>query len=134
MANDAERERERKGAPESKPLASRWGLQNKNCVCSKAGISFRAMESAATIPHAHGEHCADEAWADDDWDLSQKIMLLRKAYDALSNGGALIVYEAIIDNERRENAFGLLMSLRPYRERGPPRACSGRPPLAFAAP
>jgi hypothetical protein len=42
--------------------------------------------------------------------LSQKKMLLRKAY-ALPNGGALIVYEAIIDDERRENAFGLLMSL-----------------------
>jgi hypothetical protein len=46
-----------------------------------------------------------------DWDMSQKKMLLRKAYDALPNGGALIVYEAIIDDERRENAFGLLMSL-----------------------
>ena len=46
-----------------------------------------------------------------DWDLSQKKMLVRKAYDALPNGGALIVYEAIIDDERRENAFGLLMSL-----------------------
>ena len=38
-------------------------------------------------------------------------MLLQKAYDALPTGGALIVYEAIIDDERRENAFGLLMSL-----------------------
>jgi SAM-dependent methyltransferase len=46
-----------------------------------------------------------------DWDLEQKRMLLKKAYDALREGGALIVYEAMIDNERRENAFGLLMSL-----------------------
>jgi hypothetical protein len=38
-------------------------------------------------------------------------MLLTKAYEALPAGGALIVYEAIIDDERRENAFGLLMSL-----------------------
>ena len=38
-------------------------------------------------------------------------MLIAKAYDALPEGGALIVYEAIIDDERRENAFGLLMSL-----------------------
>ena len=38
-------------------------------------------------------------------------MLLKKAYDALPDGGALIVYDAMIDNERRENAFGLLMSL-----------------------
>jgi hypothetical protein len=46
-----------------------------------------------------------------DWDLEQKRMLLKKAYDALPQGGALIVYEALIDNDRRENAFGLLMSL-----------------------
>ena len=46
-----------------------------------------------------------------DWDLEQKRMLLKKAYDALPEGGALIVYEAMIDNDRRENAFGLLMSL-----------------------
>jgi hypothetical protein len=46
-----------------------------------------------------------------DWDLEQKRTLLGKAYDALPDGGALIVYEAIIDDERRENAFGLLMSL-----------------------
>ncbi len=46
-----------------------------------------------------------------DWDLDQKRVLLKKAYDALPDGGALIVYEAIIDDERRENAFGLLMSL-----------------------
>ncbi|MGJ0392384.1 MAG: methyltransferase [Methylocystis sp.] len=46
-----------------------------------------------------------------DWDLDQKRLLLKKAYDALPAGGALIVYEALIDDARRENAFGLLMSL-----------------------
>jgi O-methyltransferase domain len=46
-----------------------------------------------------------------DWDLEQKRMLLEKAHAALPKGGALIVYEAIIDDERRENAFGLLGSL-----------------------
>jgi precorrin-6B methylase 2 len=46
-----------------------------------------------------------------DWNLDEKRVLLKKAYDALSDGGALIVYEAIIDDERRNNAFGLLMSL-----------------------
>jgi hypothetical protein len=46
-----------------------------------------------------------------DWNLDEKRILLQKAYDALPEGGALIVYEAIIDDERRENAFGLLMSL-----------------------
>lgn len=46
-----------------------------------------------------------------DWDLTQKRELLAKAYAALPEGGRLIVYDAIIDDERRQNAFGLLMSL-----------------------
>jgi SAM-dependent methyltransferase len=46
-----------------------------------------------------------------DWNADEKQVLLRKAYDALPDGGALIVYEAIIDDERKQNAFGLLMSL-----------------------
>jgi len=46
-----------------------------------------------------------------DWDLPTKTMLISKAFDALPAGGAFIVYEAIIDNDRSKNAFGLLMSL-----------------------
>jgi O-methyltransferase domain/Dimerisation domain len=46
-----------------------------------------------------------------DWDMDEKRVLLQKAYDALPASGALIVYDAIIDDQRRENAFGLLMSL-----------------------
>jgi hypothetical protein len=46
-----------------------------------------------------------------DWGLDDRKLLIRRAYDTLPVGGALIVYEAIIDDERRQNAFGLLMSL-----------------------
>ena len=46
-----------------------------------------------------------------DWDLDTKRMLLNKAYNALPDGGSLIVYEAIIDDDRSQNAFGLMMSL-----------------------
>ncbi|MGJ4860695.1 methyltransferase [Labrys sp. La1] len=46
-----------------------------------------------------------------DWDLAQKKLLIQKAFAALPKGGALIVYDAVIDDERRKNAFGLLMSL-----------------------
>jgi hypothetical protein len=46
-----------------------------------------------------------------DWNLDEKMMLLRKAHDALPPGGALIVYEHLIDDERRRNLGGLLMSL-----------------------
>jgi hypothetical protein len=46
-----------------------------------------------------------------DWNLETKRMLVRKAYEALPDGGAYIVYDSIIDDERSANAFGLLMSL-----------------------
>ncbi len=46
-----------------------------------------------------------------DWNLEQKRHLLRKAWEALPTGGAVIVYDAIIDDNRSQNAFGLLMSL-----------------------
>lgn len=46
-----------------------------------------------------------------DWNLEEKIMLIRKACEALPANGALIVHEALIDDARSRNAFGLLMSL-----------------------
>lgn len=46
-----------------------------------------------------------------DWDLATKEMLIRKAFDAIPRGGALVVYESIIDDDRSKNAFGLMMSL-----------------------
>ena len=46
-----------------------------------------------------------------DWDLPTKMMLLTKAYAALPAGGAVIVYDSIIDDDRSKNAFGLMMSL-----------------------
>ena len=53
-----------------------------------------------------------------DWNLEKKMMLIRKAYDALPKGGAFIVVENIIDDARRENAFGLMMSLNMLIEFG----------------
>ena len=44
------------------------------------------------------------------WDMATKRMLLTKAYQALPNGGALVVYERMIDDERRTHAMGLLSS------------------------
>lgn len=53
-----------------------------------------------------------------DWNLEKKKMLIKKAYDALPDGGAFIVIENLIDDARRENAFGLLMSLNMLIEFG----------------
>jgi hypothetical protein len=53
-----------------------------------------------------------------DWNLENKMMLIQKAYDALPKGGAFIVVETIIDDARRENAFGLMMSLNMLIEFG----------------
>jgi hypothetical protein len=80
---------------------ARFGLADR--LSFTAGNFFTdPLPSADVIIMGHILH---------DWDLDQKRMLMAKAYDALPNGGALIVYEAIIDDDRRENAFGLLMSL-----------------------
>jgi hypothetical protein len=53
-----------------------------------------------------------------DWNLEKKKHLVRAAYDALPAGGAFIAVEALIDDARRENAFGLLMSLNMLIEFG----------------
>jgi hypothetical protein len=46
-----------------------------------------------------------------DWNLDEKKMLIAKAYEALPAGGAFLIYEALIDDDRSQNLFGLLMSL-----------------------
>ena len=53
-----------------------------------------------------------------DWNLERKMHLIKAAYDALPEGGAFIVIENLIDDARRENAFGLLMSLNMLIEFG----------------
>jgi hypothetical protein len=75
---------------------------------------------AGRLSFAPGDFFADELPAVDvlvmghilhDWNLEQKQALIAKAYAALPDGGALVVYETIIDDDRSKNAFGLLMSL-----------------------
>jgi hypothetical protein len=53
-----------------------------------------------------------------DWDEEKKIILMKKAYDALPSGGAFIAIENIIDDERKKNAFGMMMSLNMLIETG----------------
>jgi O-methyltransferase/methyltransferase family protein len=53
-----------------------------------------------------------------DWNLEKKLQLIRAAYDALPAGGAFVAIEHLIDDARRENAFGLMMSLNMLIEFG----------------
>ena len=53
-----------------------------------------------------------------DWNLETKRHLIRAAYEAVPPGGAFVVIENLIDDARRENAFGLLMSLNMLIEFG----------------
>lgn len=46
-----------------------------------------------------------------DWGTADKRMLIKKAYDALPEGGSFVVIENIIDDDRKVNAFGMMMSL-----------------------
>ena len=45
-----------------------------------------------------------------DWNLEKKLALMRKAHEALPEGGCLIAVDNVIDDGRRRNAFGLLLS------------------------
>lgn len=84
-----------------------------NEYVAKAGLSARvrfeagdffkqSLPAADVITMGHILH---------DWGLEDKRMLLRKAFEALPSGGRLVLHEALIDDARRENASGLLMSL-----------------------
>jgi len=53
-----------------------------------------------------------------DWNLEKKKHLIRSAHAALPEGGALVAIEALIDDARRENVFGLMMSLNMLIEFG----------------
>jgi O-methyltransferase/methyltransferase family protein len=53
-----------------------------------------------------------------DWNLEKKKALIRSVYAALPDDGAFIAVEHLIDDERRTNAFGLLMSLNMLVEFG----------------
>jgi hypothetical protein len=53
-----------------------------------------------------------------DWNLETKRMLIAKAHEALPDGGAFVAIENLIDDERRENVYGLMMSLNMLMETG----------------
>jgi SAM-dependent methyltransferase len=91
--------------PAAQPAFQRYvataGLQDR--VTFAGGDFFSdPLPSADVITLGHILH---------DWGLTEKQQLLARVYDALPAGGAVIVFESIIDDGRSQNAFGLLMSL-----------------------
>jgi len=53
-----------------------------------------------------------------DWDEEKKLMLMKKAYETIPAGGAFVAIENIIDEDRKQNVFGLMMSLNMLIETG----------------
>jgi hypothetical protein len=87
--------------PIFKEYAAEQGLSER--LSFHAGDFFREeLPSADVIVMGHILH---------DWDMDQKRMLIEKVYRALPDGGVFIIFEALIDDERRQNTIGLLMSL-----------------------
>lgn len=81
--------------------AERFGLVDR--MRFVAGSFFTdPLPTADVIVFGHVLH---------DWDLETKRMLLEKAYKALPDGGTVVIYEFLIDDDRRHNAAGLLTSL-----------------------
>jgi O-methyltransferase domain/Dimerisation domain len=88
-------------APIFEDYVAAHGLSSR--VQFRAGSFFEApLPKADVVTMGHILH---------DWDLEQKRALIGKAFEAVPEGGALIVYDAIIDDDRCRNAFGLLASL-----------------------
>ena len=94
--------------PIAKDTIAGFGLSNK--ITTARGDFFQdAFPKADVITMSLVLH---------DWNEENKCILIKKAYDALPENGALIVIENIIDNQRSENVFGLAMSLNMLIETG----------------
>lgn len=98
--------------PQVQPIAERWiareGLSDRVRAVSGDFLA-QPLPQADVITMGMILH---------DWNLEKKQHLVRLAYAALPPGGAFIAIENLIDDDRRENAFGLMMSLNMLIEFG----------------
>jgi hypothetical protein len=98
--------------PQVEPIAKKWIAQESlaDRVRAVSGDFLKdALPKADVVTMGMILH---------DWNLEKKKHLIRLAYEALPDGGAFIAVENLIDDARRENAFGLLMSLNMLIETG----------------
>ncbi len=96
-------------------------------VAPIANATIQQLKLADRVKTASGDFFADPVPAADvvvmgnilhDWDEDNKLMLMKKAYDALPANGAFVAIEGIIDDERKQNVFGMMMSLNMLIETG----------------
>ena len=110
-------------------LSAQVAMNNKNMVCVSydlppvaelAKININNMGLSDRVIIQSGDFFEEELPKADvitmgnilhDWGIEEKKMLIKKAYAALPQGGAFVVIENIIDDNRSKNAFGLMMSL-----------------------
>jgi len=110
-------------------LAAQVVMNNSNMSCitfdvppvsAMATENINGMGLANNVTIQSGDFFSDEFPKADvitmgnilhDWGTQDKKNLIKKAFDALPEGGAFVVIENIIDNNRSDNAFGLMMSL-----------------------
>lgn len=91
--------------PQIEPIFEEYALSNgvARRLSFKAGDFFSdSLPKTDVVLFGHILH---------DWNLEQKMLLICKAYEAIPEGGATVVYDSMIDDDRSHNAFGLLMSL-----------------------
>jgi precorrin-6B methylase 2 len=110
-------------------LCIQIALNNQHMVCTNfelpaveefAKSNIKNFNLSSRIKVHSGDFFEDELPKSDviamgnilhDWGEEEKLLLIKKAYDALPKGGAFICIENIIDNNRDRNVLGLLMSL-----------------------
>lgn len=101
-----------------------WDLPQVEPIANETILHYKLQDRVKTVK---GDFFKDEFPKADivtmgnilhDWDEETKLMLMRKAYDALPDGGTFVAIENIIDDERTKNAFGMMMSLNMLIETG----------------
>ena len=94
--------------PIAKETIQKFGLADR--VKAKSGDFFTdAFPKADIVTMGNILH---------DWDEEKKVLLMKKAYEALPEGGAFVAIEGVIDDERKQNVFGMMMSLNMLIETG----------------
>jgi hypothetical protein len=81
---------------------------------AQAGLAERYTSQAADLfagPYPQGADAITLSWVLHDWDDENCRRILRNCHAALPSGGALLITESVLNDDRSGTAFGELMSL-----------------------